>query len=53
MTKREVKEAIDEKIAEYKVDLKSPLAEDCKEQINGIIIGLKEARKLVSKITKI
>lgn len=53
MTKLEVKKAIDEKIAEYKVDLKSPLAVNCEDQINGIIIGLKEARKLVSKITKI
>ena len=50
MTKREVKEAIDEKIAEYKADLKSPLAWGCEEQINGIIIGLKEAKKIVSKI---
>lgn len=50
MTKQEVKEAIDKKIAEYKVDLKSTLARGCEDQINGIIMGLKEAKRLVSKI---
>lgn len=52
MTKQEAKEAIDKKIAEYKADLKSPLGWGCEAQINGIITGLKEARKIISKITK-
>ena len=53
MTKQEVKKAIDEKIAKYKSDLKTPLAWGCEMQINGIVEGLKEAKQLVSKITKL
>lgn len=53
MTKQEAKQAIDKLIDNYKSDLKTPLAWGCEDQINGIISGLKEAKKVISKITRI
>ena len=50
MTKIEAIQKIDELIKEYQEDLKTPLALGCEKQIGGIIEGLKEAKKIISKI---
>lgn len=46
----EAKQTIDIKIAEYTKDLKSPLGWGYEDNIRGIISGLKEAKKIISKI---
>lgn len=53
MNKIEAEQVIDIKIAEYIEYLKNPLGRDCVEQIRGIISGLREAKRIISKITKI
>jgi hypothetical protein len=53
MNKIEAKQKIDERIKEYQEDLKTPLAWGCEAQISGIIDGLREAKRIISKITKI
>lgn len=53
MTKQQAKNIIDEKIVEYTTYLNHPFGKGYEKQINGIIQGLKEAKKIVSKITKI
>ena len=50
MTKVEAKQKINEMIKKYQEDLKTPLAWGCEEQIGGIIDGLREAKKIISKI---
>ena len=48
--KQAIKQAIDVKIAEYTKDLKSPLGWGYEDNIRGIIAGLREAKKIISKV---
>ena len=52
MKLKEAKQAIDIKIEEYKKDLNSPLGWGCEDNIRGIISGLKEAKKIISRLEK-